>query len=121
MTKYEETYKKVLLLSKLCYETIRGYSESIGETHLNKWSETSDCIKEFVIQEVLYNLSNEDVPVEITHTRWCEYMRKEGWIFGESIDYNKKEHYNLLDYNELKIEQKSKYHIFRTLCNFHKE
>lgn len=120
-TNYIETYKKVLLLSRLCYETIRGYSNSIGEDHLDIWYETSDNIREFVVQEVLHNLSNEDVSVEEAHSRWCKYMKKEGWKFGESIDCDKKEHHNLVDYDDLKPEQKSKYHIFRTLCNFHKE
>lgn len=121
MTKYEETYRKLLLLSKLCYETVRGYSKSIDEDYLDEWDKASTNIKNFIVQEVLHNLSNEDVSVEELHNRWYKYMLEEGWVFGEFVDYDKKHHPNLVDYNELKSEQKSKYYIFRTLCNFHKE
>ena len=121
MSKYEEIYRKVLLLSKLCYETIRGYSKSINEEHLEEWNKTSDEVKNLVLQEVIHNLSNEDVSIEEVHNRWCKSMEEDGWVFGELVDYDKKEHPNLVDYNDLKTEQKSKYYIFRSLCNFHKE
>ena len=121
MPNYEETHKKVLLLSKLCYETIRGYGKSIGEEYLLNWEEAPDSIKEFTVYKVLENLSNDDISVEKTHQSWCDFMIKEGWKFGQILDYDKKEHPNLVDYDDLKTNQKSKYHIFRTLCNFHKE
>lgn len=121
MDLYIQTYKKVLLLSKLCYETIRGYSNSIDEDYLEDWYNSSEDVRKFMVEEVLYSLSNEDVDVETLHKRWYNFMINQGWEYGESVDLENKKHPNLVEYNNLNREQKSKYYIFRTLCNFHKE
>jgi hypothetical protein len=99
-------------LAMSCHEVNKAYCESIGDYTQYGWEEAPDNIKESARYGVMYRLMNPGAPPSAQHEVWREFKEKDGWVYGETKDAEKKTHPCMVPYDQLPQEQKSKDYLF---------
>jgi hypothetical protein len=57
-------------------------------------------------------LDNPNITPEELHNNWVKQRTKDGWVYGEVKDQEKKTHPDLVPYDKLPYEQKIKDKVF---------
>ncbi len=63
---------------------------------------------ESLVDGIKFALENPDITPEENHNNWTEMKVKQGWIYGEIKDFEKKTHPDLLPFNDLPDIEKRK-------------
>ena len=101
----------LLLASKTCYQSIRYFSQSLGDYDREDWVETQDWERNSTIGSVKAVFSNpECLPVDV-HEAWLVEMKSGGWVRGDVESYMKREHPGIVPYCDLSSDQKDKYRL----------
>lgn len=103
------------LIAKAAHNANMAYCLSIGDTSQVPWDEAPENIKQSAVDGVEYHIKNPDVTPEQSHEKWLKFKEKDGWVYGEVKDAEKKEHPCMVPYDQLPVEQKSKYCIFKSV------
>lgn len=81
--------------------------------------ELSEHLTKSILDGVYYVLDNPNCTPEQQHNNWCYFKQQDGWRYGPTKDFERKEHPCLVPYNELPEIQQRKDTVFRcTLDNF---
>lgn len=81
--------------------------------------ERSIHLTQSILDGVYYVLDNPNCTPEQQHNNWVHVKRADGWRYGQTKDFERKEHPCLVPYNELPEIQQRKDSVFRqTLDNF---
>lgn len=101
-------------IAKVVHETNRAYCLAFGDTSHGPWEELSDAIKRSVIDGVKFHLAVEHGP-EASHENWMKGKLRDGWVYGEEKDEEKKTHPCLIPFNELSEVDQGKDYVFKTV------
>jgi RyR domain len=104
-------------ISKFAYSVLSAYSESIGEKQKSDWKDLHSEKKQTFRRGVDAHMSNPDISEEQAHDLWIDEKLTQGWKWGMEKDEKKKEHPNMVPYNELPENQKAKSTIFKSIVN----
>ncbi len=110
--------KFVELVAQTAHNFNRYYCQCIGDSVPVQWvaatQETKDSMREAV-----RNMLNDTRPwnPEVNHEAWMKTRLAQGWTYGPKKDGYKKQHPNLVPYEELPEEQKYKDYLFFTIVN----
>jgi len=85
----------------------------LGDDSQVSWEEAPEWLKNSVLDGVLLRLNNPELLVSAQHDSWREKKVRDGWIFGEVKDAEKKTHPCLVDFCDLPEEQKAKDFLFK--------
>ena len=102
-------YKQI---AKTAHEVNRVFCESIGDNSQPVWEDAPQWQKESAINGVKYHMKNKDTTPEDSHINWMKEKLKDGWVYGEIKDPEKKTHPCLVDYSDLPKNQQTKDHLF---------
>lgn len=94
----------------------RVYCEAIGDPVPPHWEDADQSIKESAVRGVLYTLRHNATP-EMQHEAWMKTRTEQGWKYGPVKDDEKKEHPNLVPYNELPQAARVKDYLFQGVVN----
>jgi hypothetical protein len=98
-------------IARVCHEANAAYNEvTTGEITL-PWDMAGQ--QQSVIEGVRGILGG-NTP-EQSHEQWCEFKRKDGWVYGEKKDPVAKTHPCLVPYHELPEVQRRKDHLFSAI------
>jgi len=100
-------------VARVAHEINKAYCESMGDTSQPEWKDAPYWQRESAIKGVDTHLANPEMTPEESHNSWMEHKLKEGWVFGEIKDPEKKTHPCLVAYWELPPEQRAKDYIFK--------
>lgn len=79
----------------------------------------SEHLTKSILDGVYFVLDNPNCTPEQQHNNWVHFKRADGWRYGQTKDFERKEHPCLVPYNELPEIQQRKDSVFRqTLDNF---
>lgn len=109
----------VEFIAHLCHAVNRAYCLSIGDTSQPTWEDAPDWQKESAINGVQFHLGNDTTP-EQSHENWMAQKVKDGWVYGEVKDPDKKTHPCMVPYSELPTEQRVKDHLFKAIVDMYK-
>lgn len=105
---------KIVDLAEICYELNRAYCTAIADTTPRApWAEAPKELQDSVIEGIKTHLAAPDLTPEQSHEAWMKYKLEQGWKQGSPIDYEKKEHPNLVPWDQLRGEECVKDHIFK--------
>jgi RyR domain len=103
-------------LAKICHQANKAHCENNNDFSQVDWDSAPTWQKESIILGVKFQLANPDLPVSASHEAWCEHKIKEGWVYGELKDSEKKTHPCLVEHSMLPEHQKIKDYIIKSIC-----
>ena len=107
---------EITYIAANCHNTNKLYCETLGDFSQPLWQDTPEEIKQSAINGVHYVLDNPNVTSEEQHENWMKVKVKDGWIYGEEKDMEKKTHPCLVPYSELPKTQQFKDRLFKLAC-----
>ena len=108
----EKTEMSLQKIAAVCHEANRAYCEGIGDCSQPRWEDAPEWQIISAVDGVQYLLRNPQVSPEDIHNAWMQQKTKEGWVFGDIKDPDKKTHPCMLPYLDLPLEQRRKDHLF---------
>ena len=115
----KEQYDAIVAVARVCHETNKAHCENAGDLTQLQWEDTADWIKESAIKGVIFRLENPDAPASATHDAWYDHKVKEGWVYGEVKDAEKKTHPCLVAYDQLSVHDRLKDYLFGAVVKAH--
>ena len=100
------------VIARVCHEANKAYCESLGDLTQPKWDDAPDWQKESAINGVQFHMDNPDSKPEDSHNNWMAEKEKDGWVYGETKDAEKKVHPCMVSYDQLPKGQQVKDSLF---------
>jgi hypothetical protein len=70
--------------------------------------EINDDQKEALTDGVKFMLENPDITPKESHENWCRMKTRQGWVYGNVKDFEKKTHPDLVPYEDLPLIERGK-------------
>jgi hypothetical protein len=103
-------------LAKFAHSVLAAYSESIGEEQ-TAWDNMDPEAKQSFRRGIEAHQIKPDMSEGEAHAHWINEKDLDGWQWGAEKDEKKKQHPNMVPYNELPENQKAKATIFKSIVN----
>ena len=103
-------------IAKVAHEINKVYCEAHGDKSQLSWEDAPQWQKDSAYNGVIYHINTDNPSPSASHKNWLAEKEKEGWVYGEIKDVEKKEHPCFLPYDELPVEQKVKDYLFGAIC-----
>mgnify|MGYP001036395031 CR=1 FL=1 len=109
----------VELIAKVCHQVNKAYCESIGDYSQPDWDDAPKWQKDSAMNGVEFHMKNQDrsVTPEQSHENWMKEKLKEGWVYGNVKDVEKKTHPCLVPYDQLPLYQRTKDSLFKAVVD----
>ena len=105
-------YVRVLNIAVECHKANNELLVANGQEPQPEWKDLSQDQKWVGIKSVERIMSNPKITSEDIHIEWMNNKKKQGWVYGEVKDEDKKTHPCLVDYKDLSDLDKMKDSIF---------
>lgn len=108
--------KNVLTIEEIavvCHEANKALCAVLGDHTQVPWGIAPKWQRESAIKGVIFNLDNPDAPASASHDSWLSEKELNGWKYGPVKDETKKEHPCFVPYEQLRVEQQAKDHLFK--------
>ena len=102
-------------IAKVCHEANAALCAAFGDYSQSPWDQAAEWQRASAIAGVTFALKNPSATPEDQHNAWCESKRKDGWVFGDVKDAEKKTHPCLVPYAQLPPFQKAKDYVFNAI------
>ncbi len=99
-------------IAKVCHEVNRAYCQAVGDDSQLPWDSAPEWQRTSAINGVRFILANDNALPSASHDSWLAEKQREGWVWGEVKDPEKKQHPCCVPYADLPVEQKAKDYIF---------
>jgi hypothetical protein len=103
-------------MARTAYEVNRAYAAQNGDLSFKPWDEADQWQKDTIYAGVNSHLSGTVSP-EQSHQLWWDHKIKEGWVYGEVKDPEKKTHPCMVPYEDLPPFQRTKDHLFKAVID----
>lgn len=97
-------------LAHIAYEANRAYCRSIGDYSHKPWDEAPEWQRASCMQGIEGALQGKTA--EESHQNWLRVKEKEGWVYGETKDPDKKTHPCMMPFDQLPEDQQVKDSIY---------
>ena len=88
----------------IVYAATDAYNVAVDDAEPRpRWLDLDEGMQAKVIEAVVAIRDTEAANVEHNHELWCEQMEAAGWHHGPTLDYETKEHPNLVPYEDLPL------------------
>lgn len=105
----------LLMAARTAHEANRVYCRSLGDDSQPPWDKAPDYIKMSAFHGAKEVLEHPSMTPEKSHENWLAYKTKEGWVYGETKDAEKKTHPCCLPFDELPADQRVKDELFTSV------
>lgn len=99
-------------IAEICFVAIETLQKYTGQ-QCSYWDES----KAGYIEGVKFHLDNPNVSIDTGHKLWLIEKLKDGWTWGEKIDYNNKTHPCICMYKDLPEIERAKDSLFRAIVH----
>jgi len=99
-------------IAEICHQVNKAWCKTIGDDSQLDWDLAPEWQKESAISGVLFRLANPNAKEDSQHNSWMNDKLKDGWIYGDVKDAEKKTHPCIVPFNELPWEQQMKDKLF---------
>lgn len=111
---YTRTYTEFTprQVASVAHEAVRQLQRILDEQVNFQWESCSPDLQNSAISGVEKILSGEIKRPEDSHESWMRYKASEGWKYGPVKDFAKKEHPDMVPFDQLPSEQQAKDRLF---------
>lgn len=95
-----------------CHNANKAWCEANGDFSQKEWHDADEWQRESSRNGVKYRVQNRNLPFGSQHEAWLADKLKEGWVYGEQKDAEKKTHPCILPFEQLPTVQRAKDIIF---------
>lgn len=106
-----KTYQ-VIDIAKVCHQANKAWCEANNDFTQQNWEDAEEWQQDSAIAGVKFRLDNPDAKEDAQHNAWMEDKLKDGWVYGEVKDAEKKTHPCLVPFHELPEFQQKKDKLF---------
>lgn len=99
-------------VAQICHEANRAYCLALGDHSQNVWAHSPEWQRKSAEDGVMAVINNPEQTGEESHENWLAFKRRDGWVYGEVKDEEKKTHPCMVGYFELPEEQRIKDMLF---------
>ena len=107
---------QIKFIAKECHNNNMLFCRAVGDHSQVEWDQAPDNIKQSAIAGVTYFMSSPTSESSDQHEAWMAFKLKDGWVYGETKDEDKKTHPCLVPYDQLPLDQQFKDYLFRLSC-----
>ena len=104
-------------VAEVVHEANRAWCEVNGDHSQMKWNDAPDWQRNSAIEGVKFHLKNPDAGDSASHDNWMKQKIKEGWVYGEVKDPEKKTHPCIVPFDQLPEVQQKKDALFRAIVH----
>ena len=104
-------------IAQVAHEINKVYCESLGDKSQLSWEGAPEWQKSSAINGVQFHIDNPEAKPSHSHESWLKQKREEGWRYGLVKNPETKEHPCFVAYEDLPIEHKSKYYLFKQVVD----
>ncbi len=103
---------KIICIAYVCHEANRAWCASTGDDSQVHWADAPKWQRESAIKGVEFRLNNPNAGHDAQHNAWMEEKIKDGWVYGNVKDAEKKTHPCIVPFDQLPEFQKKKDALF---------
>jgi hypothetical protein len=103
---------KIVTIAAMCHQANKLWCEVNSDFSQKDWGDAEDWQKESAITGVVFRLGNPDAKEDAQHNAWMEDKIKDGWVYGEVKDAEKKTHPCIVPFDQLPLFQQKKDKLF---------
>jgi hypothetical protein len=104
-------------IAQACHEANKVWCEANGDFSQKHFEEAEGWQQDSAIDGVKFRLANPDAKEDAQHNAWMESKIKDGWVYGEVKDAEKKTHPCLVSFEELPLFQQKKDKLFSAIVD----
>lgn len=105
----------LMRIGKAAYEVNRAYCEGLSSHSLFSWEDMPAELHDSVSKAVFFHTQHPNATVSESHAAWCSHKKAEGWTWGPGMNFDKKEHPSLVEFERLPAEQQAQFRIFQAV------
>lgn len=103
---------KIEDIAHICHEANRALCETQGDYSQVRWEDAPQWQRDAALAGVRWRQDNPDALKSAQHEQWMADKIKEGWVYGEVKDSEKKTHPCLVLFDQLPSGQQAKDALF---------
>lgn len=112
----EEIVKR---LSRMVHDLNKSFCEIHGDFSQKPWSEAPGYNHTSAMAGIQAVIDNPQITPSQIHDVWMDNKKADGWVYGETKDYDKKTHPSIVPYAELSAtEQFKDYLVIYTVKSY---
>ena len=104
-------------IAQACHEANKVWCEANGDFSQKHFEEAEGWQQDSAIEGVKFRLANPDAKEDAQHNAWMESKIKDGWVYGEVKDAEKKTHPCLVPFDKLPGFQQKKDKLFSAIVD----
>lgn len=109
------SYDIIPEIARVCHEANKEWCHVNGDHSQKHWDEAEQWQRDSAIMGVDFALKNPNAGDSAQHDAWSADKRKDGWVYGEVKDTQKKTHPCLVPFDQLPVFQQKKDALFRAI------
>ena len=102
----------IYFIAKVCHESNRVWCQANGDNSQKHWKNAEQWQRDSAIVGVTFRINNPDAKHDAQHNAWMQDKVKNGWVFGEVKDAEKKTHPCIVPFEQLPEFQQKKDALF---------
>lgn len=99
-------------IARVCHEANKAYCWAIGDFSQVTWETAPGWQRDSAIKGVALHLDNPGLPPSASHDAWMAEKLRDGWVYGEKKDYERKTHPCIVPFSDLPRTQQLKDVLF---------
>lgn len=103
---------KELSIAVVCHQANKVWCENNGDNSQKDWDQAEEWQQQSAVKGVKFRLANPDAAESTQHDAWSADKEKDGWVYGEVKDAEKKTHPCLVPFDQLPEFQQKKDKLF---------
>lgn len=102
-------------IAKVCHEANAAYCETLDDGSQKPWEIAPGWQRDSAIKGVALHLDNPGLPPSASHDAWMAEKLRDGWVYGEKKDSERKTHPCIVSFSDLPREQQLKDVLFTAI------
>jgi hypothetical protein len=103
---------KIVTIAAMCHQANKLWCEVNSDFSQKDWGDAEQWQRDSAINGVKFRLENPDAKEDAQHNAWMEDKIKDGWVYGDVKDAEKKTHPCIVPFDQLPLFQQKKDKLF---------
>ena len=112
MSNEKEKELIIYQIAETCHEANKVWCKANGDNSQEHWQDADYWQKISAVDGVKFRLENPNAKEDAQHNAWMEDKIKDGWVYGDVKDAEKKTHPCIVPFDQLPLFQQKKDKLF---------